>query len=121
MNYNQKVGQFGEGLAIEFLVRHGYKIIDTNIKVSYKEIDIIAFKDDELIFIEVKTRTSNMFGRADEAIFAKKLKSLKRAVGIYLNNFNPKVKYKDIRLDLIAININRIEKIANIKHYENIA
>lgn len=118
MNHNQKVGRFGEGLARDYLVRHGYKIIGENIKVSYKEIDIIAKKQSLIVFIEVKTRTSDKFGFADEAISSKKIKHLKRAIGAYLKSYNP--EFKDIRLDLIAIDIDKYKKIAKIKHYKDI-
>ena len=121
MHYNQKVGQFGEKLAREYLIRHGYKIIETNIKISYKEIDIIAVKNKELIFVEVKTRTSYKFGGADESIFSAKTKTLKQAVGIYLRQANKKIKYNDIRIDLIAVDINRADKRAKLKHYKSIA
>lgn len=118
MNHNQKVGQFGEGLARDYLVRHGYKIIGENIKVSYKEIDIIAKKQNLIVFIEVKTRTSDKFGFADEAISSKKIKHLKRAIGAYLKSHNS--GFQDIRLDLIAIDIDKDKKIAKIKHYKDI-
>ncbi len=121
MHHNQKVGQFGEKLAREYLVKYGYKIINTNTKVSYKEIDIVATKNKELVFVEVKTRTSYRFGGADEAVFIKKTNSLKQAAGIYLRQMDKKIKYNDIRLDLIAININKADKIAKIKHYKDIA
>lgn len=120
MNYNQKVGQFGERLAGEFLIRNGYRIIEKNIKTSYKELDIVSFKDNSLIFVEVKTRTTLRYGSADEALFSRKLKNLKRAIGIYLRNFN-KTKFKNIRLDLIAVDIDKPKKTAKIKHYKNVA
>lgn len=121
MRYNQKVGQFGEGLAREYLIKHKYKIIGANIKINYKEIDIVAVKNKELIFVEVKTRTSRRFGGADESVFTGKTKNLRQAVGLYLRQMDKKNKYSDIRLDLIAIDINRADKSAKIKHYKSIA
>lgn len=120
MNRNQIVGQFGERLARDFLIRNGYRIIERNIKTSYKELDIVAFKNNTLVFVEVKTRTNLRYGSADEALFSRKLKNLKRAIGIYLRNFN-RIRFKDIRLDLIAIDIEKLKKTAKIKHYKNIA
>ncbi len=121
MRYNQKIGQFGENLARKYLIKHGYKIIGVNIKTSYKEIDIIAVKNKDLIFIEVKTRTSCRFGRADESVFYGKTKNLKQAIGLYLRQMDKKIKYNDIRLDLVAVDINRTDKSAKIKHYKSIA
>ena len=107
-------------MAINFLVRHGYKIIEINAKTSYKEIDIVAHKDDEIIFVEVKTRTSSVFGFAEDSVSSQKFTTLRSAIDIYLRDFN-KIKYNDIRLDLVAINMDMKKRIAEVKHYKNIA
>lgn len=118
MNHNQKVGKFGEDLAKNYLIKHGYKIIDRNIQIRYKELDIIAKLKNLLVFVEVKTRTSNKYGLADESITRKKIKNLKYAIKKYLNY--TKTDYNDIRADLIAVDINKDKKIAKIKHYKDI-
>jgi len=119
--YNQKVGQYGEELARKYLIKKGYKIIECNIKASYKEIDLIAKapQQNTLVFFEVKTRTSFAFGKADEAMSRRKISHLKKAIGIYLEKYN-KEKYKDIRLDFIAIDINKKKGKARIRHYKEI-
>lgn len=119
--YNQNIGRFGEKLARDYLMKHGYSIIGANIKTSYKEIDIVSLKDNVLVFVEVKTRTSEKFGRAEESIFENKTSNLKKAIGIYLQNNRKIVKYADLRLDLIAIEIDKSRKLAKIKHYKDIA
>jgi putative endonuclease len=118
-NHNQKVGAFGEDLAKEYLIKKGYKIIGTNIKTGNQELDIIALKDNILVFIEVKTRASLIYGEADEAIFRKKVRNLKRAVNKYLSS--SETFYQDARLDLISIDLDCARKIAKIKHYKEIA
>ncbi|MCK4553731.1 YraN family protein [Candidatus Parcubacteria bacterium] len=120
MNYRQKVGQFGEEIAKKYLVKHGYKIIASNIQTSHKEIDIIAKFKDLLVFIEVKTRTSNKYGEADEGMSSRKIKNFKYAIKRYLCDSNNKIYYKDIRADLIAVDVDRNKKIAKIKHYKDI-
>ena len=118
MNHKQAVGRFGEDLAKDYLIRHGYKIIAANIKTSYKEIDIVAEKNKVLVFVEVKTRTSKIFGGADETITHSKIENLKQAVSAYL--MSVKNKKGDFRLDLISIDIEKDKKIAKIKHYKDI-
>ncbi|MEA3463743.1 MAG: YraN family protein [Patescibacteria group bacterium] len=120
MNYKQKVGQFGETLAKNYLIKHGFKIIGRNIQTSHKEIDIIAKLKDVLVFIEVKTRTSNKYGEADEGINNRKLKNLKYAVKRYLCDNGNRIIYRNIRADLIAVDIDRNKRIAKIKHYKDI-
>ena len=85
-----------------------------------QEIDIIARQKDILVFVEVKTRTSDKFGKADEAMGSRKTKNLRQAVKRYLYNYNNEFNYKDIRADLIAVDIDKSRKVAKIKHYRNI-
>ena len=119
MNYRKIIGAYGEELAKKYLIRKKYKIINQNIQASNKEIDIIAKQNKILVFVEVKTRTNIKYGKADEAMSRKKISHLRKAIGIYLDNYN-KEKYKNIRLDLVAIDINKEKKTARIKHYKEI-
>ena len=67
MFYKKALGQEGEKIAIKYLQRLGYTIIEENFRCKSGEIDIIAKEDNEIIFIEVKTRTSNRYGEPIEA------------------------------------------------------
>lgn len=63
MNANNKIiGAKGEEEVCKYLIRKGYTIIDRNFRCKQGEIDIIASKLNELIFIEVKTRRNIQFG-----------------------------------------------------------
>jgi putative endonuclease len=117
-SYNQRVGSFGEDLARKHLINKGYRLIGANIKTGNQELDIIAIKDGILVFIEVKTRASSIYGEADEAIFRKKTRSLKQAINKYLSG--SEIFYQDVRLDFISIDLNRAQKTAKIKHYKDI-
>lgn len=118
MGYKQRIGKFGEKLAKDFLIKHGYKIIGINIKISYQEVDIVAKKNKTIIFIEVKTRTSLSLGSADMALTDTKMENLKKVLENYI--YEKKLDENFIRLDLISIDINRLKKLAKIKHYKDI-
>ena len=118
INYRQKIGDFGEKLAEQYLVRRGYRIVGTKQKIGYQEIDIIANIKDVIVFVEVKTRTSEVLGLADEAMSSAKLKSLKIGINKYLNNNQD--CFKNVRLDLVAIDIDKQKKVAKISHYKDI-
>lgn len=62
MFYKKNLGQEGEKIAIKYLQRLGYTIIEQNFRCKSGEIDIIAKEKEQIIFIEVKTRTSNRYG-----------------------------------------------------------
>ena len=113
---NQNTGQIGEQLACDYLEKIGYKIIERNIHFSRAcELDIIALdKNNTLVAVEVKTRTSEICGNPLEAITKSKYKNIKTGLITYLQN-NP--KYKTYRIDAISIVLN--PKI-QIKHLKNI-
>jgi Holliday junction resolvase-like predicted endonuclease len=60
-------------------------------------------------------------GKADESIFPSKTGNLKQAIEIYLEHFNKETDFKDIRLDLISVDIDKNRKLAKIRHYSGIA
>jgi putative endonuclease len=117
-NYNKTIGYYGEDLATDFLTKRGYKILDRNLMLGHKEIDIIAENKDCLVFVEVKTRTINSFSEATESVNDLKLHRLRRAAELFFYYYDTK---KDARIDLIMVIINKQNKIAKIKHYINIA
>jgi len=117
-SHNQKVGQFGETLAKNYLIKKGYAIIDQNIHEGKQEIDILAKIKDIFVFIEVKTRASNTDGTAVDAMTRRKTANLKKAVKKYIDKKNIDANF--IRVDLIAIDIDKLSKKANIKHYNDI-
>ena len=106
INNNKKdIGSKGEKLAAEFLALHNYEIIATNFFSPYGEIDIIALKDEILVFIEVKTRSSNL-DSALNSISISKRKKISRTASIFLAKNR---EYEDMftRFDVIAILLNK--------------
>jgi putative endonuclease len=72
-------GRKGEDLAVTWLESHGFSILHRNWRYSYFELDIIATRDHFLHFIEVKTRTGDLFGYPEEDVTVKKLKRMMQA------------------------------------------
>ena len=108
-------GKFGENLAVNYLEKNGYKIVNKNFRTKFGEIDIIAEKGNYIIFVEVKFRKNPEFGKAEEAISPQKLKKIVSTANFYLKNFYR--KNKNPRIDIIAINcFDKVE----INHYKNI-
>ncbi|MFH0955933.1 MAG: YraN family protein [Candidatus Falkowbacteria bacterium] len=119
MAHNQRIGEFGEILAKNYLIKNGYKIIDANVKLSYQELDVVALKDGEIVFVEVKTRISQFYGPAENAFQFAKLERFRRGIEMYIGNKNLCVE--DVRADLITVDIDHIKKTAKIKHYKDVA
>ena len=109
------LGKKGESLAQEYLIKKGYKILETNKRFSrFCEIDIIAQDKETLVFCEVKTRKNNVCGTPFEAITKSKYQNIKKGIFFYIQE-NP--SYKNFRIDAIAI---VMEPKFEIKHLKNI-
>lgn len=98
----KQLGQEGEDLASQIIEKDGLKILVRNFRCPIGEMDIIAIEGERLIFIEVRTRSTQKFGWGEESIQPKKRIRLQRIAEYYILSR----KYKEwppIRFDLIAI------------------
>jgi len=112
-------GNLGENLACSYLIRKDYRIFTRNFHSRLGEIDIIAQKNQRLIFIEVKTRSSDCFGEPQEAVDKRKLASIIRT-GHYFKLLNQKLP-EAMQIDVIAIKLDSQGKLLNLKHFENVS
>ncbi|MFH1207796.1 MAG: YraN family protein [Patescibacteria group bacterium] len=113
--YRQELGQRGEALAEEYLTSRRYCVIDRHWHGRYGEIDLVASDPEAktLVFVEVKTRTSETFGRIDETIDRRKLEKLNMAIDRYVSEHRYRGPY---RLDAILIKFGRRPTIQHIKN-----
>ncbi len=116
-NKQRKVGLAGEKAACIFLENLGYEILDTNYQCLFGEIDIIARDQGTIVIVEVRARTSQVFGGPEESITDRKAQRLRRLALDYLKT----VSGRDIscRIDLIAVNLSKVnysvEKVNHIR------
>lgn len=112
---NIQLGKNGEDIAEKFLIKQGYKILERNRHFSrFCEIDIIAQDKDTLVFVEVKTRKTEICGHPLEAITKTKYKNIRTGLSLYLQE-NP--NYKKYRIDVVSI---LLKPKLEIKHLKNI-
>jgi len=114
MAEHNETGKEGELIAMNFLQAKGYKILEVNKRFGRAEVDIIAQIGLETVFVEVKTRSSSVFGFPEESIDKKKIDLLGRAAEAFVNE-NPHIS--EIRFDLISVIIG-LEK-QEITHIED--
>ncbi|MBI4697604.1 MAG: YraN family protein [Nitrospirae bacterium] len=95
-----KLGQKGEELAVKFLKRKGYRIIEQNYRTSMGEIDIIARDKDTIVFVEVKARESLVYGLPFEAVNNVKKRKIANAALLYLKRFK---QVPPCRFDVMSI------------------
>jgi len=117
-NNNKKIGEYGELIAREYILKKGYKVLDVNKNFSNYEIDIIASIDKKIIFFEVKTSSEYSKSVPEDYITKQKLRNLKNASFIFSRK--NKKPLEMIYFDLLAVIVFNSKKIAKIKHYKNI-
>ncbi|HMN91298.1 MAG TPA: YraN family protein [Saprospiraceae bacterium] len=110
-----ETGQAGEALAQAFLKRKGYRILETNWRFSKAEVDIIAIHEHTLVFVEVKTRSSDRYGQPEEFISDYKERLLADAASVYMEQIEHEAA---IRFDVIAI-VYRSAEDYHITHFED--
>lgn len=113
MARHNALGQAGEDAAAAYLTRNGYNILHRNWRKGHLELDIVATKDNELVIVEVKTRTDTSFILPQEAVTWQKIRRTVIAADTYLKMFQ--IDYP-VRFDIVAVTGTEHNfKIAHIK------
>ena len=116
IHIKKQFGNAGENLATEYLQKQGYTILEKNFNCKQGEIDIIAKDKNEIVFIEVKSRSNIVFGLPSEAVTKQKMKHILKTARYFL--YKNKMINEYIRFDVVEIliksgkfNINHIKQI----------
>lgn len=115
MASHNDLGFKGEARAKEYLVQNGYEILDENWVYGKAEVDLIAYINRQIIFVEVKTRTSVSFGLPEDFVSNAKQKQMELAANEYIELMNHQ---GEIRFDIISILFDKQDKFT-IKHIED--
>ncbi|HSR21063.1 MAG TPA: YraN family protein [Anaerolineales bacterium] len=113
MTRNQRIGRWGEDAAANYLSEAGYTILSRNLRTPYGEVDLLAQIEDEVVFVEVKTRTTSALGPPEIAVDSRKQAHILACAEHYAQQTD----LKHWRIDVIAV--ERIHGQARITHFEN--
>ncbi|MDR0895589.1 MAG: YraN family protein [Prevotellaceae bacterium] len=100
MAEHNELGKTGEDAAVAYLEQHGFSILHRNWRMKHLELDIIAEKEGEVVFVEVKTRRDTQYNEPHEAVDGRKMRRIAHAANAYIRLFridNP------IRFDIVAV------------------
>ncbi len=111
----KKLGTRGEKIATSYLRKQGYRIIERNYRSRLGEIDIVAREDENVVFVEVKTRRSTEFGRPEEAISYDKRRRLSKLALSYLTY--RRIEDTNCRFDVVSILMDK-KKVRKVKYIE---
>ena len=114
MASHNDLGVLGENIAMQYLLKHGYRVLERNFVFQKAEIDIIAQKANMIAIVEVKTRNSDFFGDPQSFVTASKIKLLVKATNEYIIKNDIEL---EVRFDIIAILKNQHQE--TIEHIEN--
>ena len=115
MNDKKELGKRGEDLASEFLEKENYEILDRNFRCAFGEVDIVGCKNGEIVFVEVKTRTQDIFGMPAEAVNGMKRRHLYKVAESYLYKNN----LLDFPISFDVIEVFLFEDDFRIAHIQN--
>jgi putative endonuclease len=110
-------GRIGERLAIEYLCRHGYEILEKNYRKQFGEVDIIAREQGTLCFVEVKTRHSSAYGAPFEAVDWRKQRQLSKIAQDYL--LQKQLLDTAARFDVVAVMLTQEHRSVKIELIKN--
>ncbi len=112
-----ELGALGEQLAADHLRECGLVVLERNWRCQYGELDVVAadISSRTVVFVEVKTRTSERFGGLAQAVTAEKVRRLRRLAGLWLARQDD--RWAAIRIDVIGVRIGR-RRTPEITHLE---
>lgn len=116
MSKSYGMGKQGEEIACKYLEKNNYKILDKNFNLRTGEIDIIAIDKQEIVFIEVKTRTNNKYGMPAEAVTMEKLNKIYKTANSYIYKRN--LYNISARIDVVEVFVDKNKQ--RIKHLKNV-
>lgn len=106
--YNKNLGASGEKKAAKYLKKLKYKILEKNYFTPFGEADIVARDGEDIVFIEVKTRTSELFGEPSEAVNKNKRRRYRNIAAYYLSDAENSFYRFDV-IEVIGEEINHIK------------
>ena len=113
----RRLGDFGERVAASHLESKGYEILERNYQVREGEIDIIASKGEELVFVEVRSKQGRSFGLPEESISGRKADHVRAAAAAYVQE-HPEAPANQ-RIDVVVLELDAKGRVLRVEQIEN--
>ncbi len=112
---NKRIGDRGEEIALRYLLRKGYSLVERNYRTRYGELDLILRQENTLVFVEVKLRRGKTFGDPLEAVTERKQATIRAIAEQYLAEKEP--EFEEARFDVVGILAGRASH--GVEHIED--
>ena len=116
-DYRQRLGRWGENRAASHLEEAGYAVVERNYRCAAGEMDIVARRGEEWVFVEVKTRQGRAYGPPEDAITPKKAVRLILIAESFLQEHE--LVDVDWRVDLVAVELDGKGRLLRVEHIHN--
>ena len=113
---SRQIGDEGEELAVSYLESKEYTILERNYFFEHAEVDIVAYDEKQIVFVEVKYRSDTVFGEPEDAISEQKQQNIFKAAEAWL--YERKMDGSPVRFDVVSI-IQKKGEAPQFKHFEN--
>lgn len=113
------LGAFGETWAVAYLQRHGYRIVERNVRFREGEIDIVARDGTCLVFVEVKSRRSAAYGSPESSMTTRRFARLAAAIQRYVQQ--RELEDADYRIDVVALEVSAGGRVEQVRLLQNVA
>jgi putative endonuclease len=118
-NRRKRLGETGEQLAAEHLIRRGFRILERNYRTRWGELDIVAFDGTTLAFVEVKARRAGYrAGTPFDSIHPRKRAQVRKLVSSWLNERHARPSAAEIRCDAIGVTFDSTDRMVALEHLE---
>lgn len=117
MDQRHERGHLGEKFAADYFLERGYVLQATRYRTAEGEVDLVVQNGATLVFVEVKTRTSDFFGEALEAVSPHKLRRLLKVAEAYRHRYN---RFGLWRIDVVTIQLTLDGQLKSLEHYEDV-
>ncbi len=118
IDLRQHLGRVGERLAHEHLERLGYRVVATNYRTRFGELDLIVCDDASLVFVEVKTRRAGAMQSALQAVPPTKQKRVRAMAAAWLVEAVDRPRSRELRFDVVAVTVDHSGRLVRLDHLE---
>src|SRR5687768_2407102 len=118
IDLRQHLGRVGERLAREHLERLGYRVVASNYRTRFGELDLIVCDETSLVFVEVKTRRAGALQSALQAVPANKRKRVRAMAAAWLVEATDRPRSRELRFDVVAVTVDADTRLVQLDHLE---
>jgi putative endonuclease len=118
IDLRQHLGRVGERLARDHLERLGYRVVASNYRTRFGELDLIVCDDTSLVFVEVKTRRAGALQSALQAVPANKRKRVRAMAAAWLVEATDRPRSRELRFDVVAVTVDADSRLVRLDHLE---